>query len=281
VHSPRRDQQAYFEIMSSNAQVHLKIGDVARLVGISPSAIRGWEKLGLTRPQRTESQYRLYTNDDVRLLKKARYLRKVRGLNAAAIVQMLKREGVIKTAPSNGNGATTLGPRLRRLRTQRGVSLAEVAAAADISVGFLSAIERSQMSASVGTLRRLARYYRSNILDFFDATELNTRLVRPPRRKVLEAGPGVRMELLAWGNKVMEPHLFRIKPQAGSGESYAHEGEEFLFVLRGELQIALEGEEYHLKRGDSFYFESATPHRWKNPGRSETWLLWVNTPPTF
>src|SRR5580693_5454220 len=123
--------------MSNDAKVYLKIGDVARLVGISPSAIRGWEALGLTRPHRTESQYRLYTNDDVRLLKKARYLRKVRGLNAAAIVQMLKREGVIKTAPSNGNGATTLGPRLRRLRTQRGVSLAEVAAAADISVGFL------------------------------------------------------------------------------------------------------------------------------------------------
>ncbi len=89
------------------------------------------------------------------------------------------------------------------------------------------------------------------------------------------------MELLAWGNKVMEPHLFRIAPQAGSGESYAHEGEEFLFVLRGELQIALDGEQYHLKRGDSFYFESATPHHWKNPGRSEAWLLWVNTPPTF
>jgi mannose-6-phosphate isomerase-like protein (cupin superfamily) len=137
------------------------------------------------------------------------------------------------------------------------------------------------MSASVGTLRRLARYYRTNILDFFDATESNTRLVRPLKRKVLEAGPGVRMELLAWGNKVMEPHLFRIKPNSGSGESYAHEGEEFLFVLRGELKIALDGEEYHLKRGDSFYFESVTPHRWKNPGRSETWLLWVNTPPTF
>jgi len=265
--------------MSSDAQVYLKIGDVARLVGISPSAIRGWEALGLTHPHRTESRYRLYTNDDVRLLKKARYLRKVRGLNAAAIVQTLKREGVIK--PAAGNGAASIGPRLRRLRAKRGVSLAEVAAAAGISIGFLSALERSQMSASVGTLRRLARYYRTNILDFFDATESNTRLVRPPKRKVLEAGPGVRMELLAWGNKVMEPHLFRIAPQAGSGESYAHEGEEFLFVLRGELQIALDGEEYHLKRGDSFYFESATPHRWKNPGRSETWLLWVNTPPTF
>jgi len=264
--------------MSSDAQVYLKIGDVARLVGVSPSAIRGWEALGLTRPQRTESQYRLYTNDDVRLLKKARYLRKVRGLNAAAIVQMLKREGAIKPTVSS---TAAIGHQLRRLRTKRKVSLAAVAAAAGISVGFLSALERSQMTASVGTLRRLARYYRTNILDFFDATELNTRLVRPPKRKVLEAGPGVRMELLAWGNKVMEPHLFRIAPQAGSGESYAHEGEEFLFVLRGELQIALDGEEYHLKRGDSFYFESATPHHWKNPGRSETWLLWVNTPPTF
>jgi DNA-binding transcriptional MerR regulator/mannose-6-phosphate isomerase-like protein (cupin superfamily) len=265
--------------MSSGAQVYLKIGDVARSVGISPSAIRGWEALGLTHPQRTKSRYRLYSNDDVRLLKKARYLRKVRGLNAAAIVQMLKRDGTIK--PPTANGTAAIGPRLRRLRAKRGVSLAEVAAAAGISIGFLSALERSQMSASVGTLRRLARYYRTNILDFFDATELNTRLVRPPKRKVLEAGPGVRMELLAWGDKVMEPHLFRIKPAAGSGESYAHEGEEFLFVLRGELKIALDGEEYHLKRGDSFYFESATPHRWKNPGRSETWLLWVNTPPTF
>jgi len=265
--------------MSSDGQVYLKIGEVARLVGISSSAIRAWEALGLTRPQRTRSRYRLYRPDDVRLLKKARYLRKVRGLNAAAIVQMLKREGSIE--PAAGNGAATLGPRLRRLRTRRGRSLAEVAAAAGISVGFLSALERSQMSASVGTLRRLARYYRTNILDFFDATELNTRLVRPSKRKVLEAGPGVRMELLAWGNKVMEPHLFRIKPNAGSGESYAHEGEEFLFVLRGELKIAVAREEYHLKRGDSFYFESTTPHSWKNSGRSETWLLWVNTPPTF
>jgi len=265
--------------MSGDAQVYLKIGDVARRVGISPSAIRAWEKLGLAHPQRTESKYRLYTNDDVRLLKKARYLRKVRGLNAAAIVQTLRRDGTIKHA-AHGDSAA-IGPRLRRLRTQRGLSLAEVAAAAGISVGFLSALERSHMSASVGTLRRLARYYRTNILDFFDATELNTRLVRPTKRKTLDAGPGVRMELLAWGNKVMEPHLFRVAPQAGSGESYSHEGEEFLFVIRGELKIALDGEEYHLKRGDSFYFESATPHRWTNPGRSETCLLWVNTPPTF
>src|SRR5262249_3643188 len=158
---------------------------------------------------------------------------------------------------------------------------AQVAKEVGISLGFLSAIERSHMSASVGTLRKLARFYKTNILDFFDPTESNSPLVPPDKRKVLETGPGVRMELLAWGNAVMEPHLFRIGPEAGSGESYTHPGEEFLYVLQGELQISLEAKEYRLRQGDSFYFESATPHRWKNPGKNETWVLWVNTPPTF
>jgi DNA-binding transcriptional MerR regulator/mannose-6-phosphate isomerase-like protein (cupin superfamily) len=264
---------------SNDTKPYLKIGDVARRVGVSPSVIRSWESLGLTRPRRTESKYRLYSAEDVKVLKRARFLRRVRGLNAPAIVQLLKREGLVRPSPDGAGGA--IGARLRQLRIRRGLSLAQVAKAAGISVGFLSAIERSQMSASIGTLRRLARFHKTNILDFFDPAESNSRLVRPDGRKVLEAGPGVRMELLAWGNTVMEPHLFRIAPQAGSGESYTHEGEEFLLVLRGVLQLALDGEEFRLRSGDSFYFESATPHRWKNPGRSETWVLWVNTPPTF
>jgi DNA-binding transcriptional MerR regulator/quercetin dioxygenase-like cupin family protein len=264
---------------SSNPVSYLKIGDVARKVGVSPSVIRSWESLGLTRPRRTDSKYRLYTAEDVRLLKRARFLRKVRGLNAPAIVEVLKREGRVR--PAADGSARAIGGHLRQLRTKQRLSLAQVAEAVGISVGFLSALERSQMSGSVGTLRKLARFYQTNILDFFEATEGSSRQVRPGQRKVLEAGPGVRMELLAWGNTVMEPHLFRVAPQAESGDSYAHEGEEFLYVLRGELAITLHGEEYRLQDGDSFYFESATPHHWKNPGRAETWVLWVNTPPTF
>ncbi|HLW86112.1 MAG TPA: cupin domain-containing protein [Candidatus Sulfotelmatobacter sp.] len=260
-------------------ETYLKIGDVARKVGVSPSVIRSWENLGLTRPRRTESKYRLYTAEDVRLLKRARFLRKVRGLNAAAILQLLKREGRVR--PSADGSAGAIGSHLRQLRAKRRLSLAQVAQAVGISVGFLSALERSQMSGSVGTLRKLARFYKTSILDFFDAHETRSLQVRPGQRKVLDAGPGVRMELLAWGNTVMEPHLFRVAPGCGSGESYTHEGEEFLYVLRGELAISVNEREYRLKRGDSFYFESATPHRWKNPGRAETWVLWVNTPPTF
>ncbi len=249
------------------------------MVGVSPSVIRSWENLGLTRPQRTESKYRLYTSEDVKLLKRARYLRKARGLNAPAIMQLLKREGVVRGAKDRT--ASAIGTHLRNLRSKRGLSLAEVSNAIGISVGFLSALERSRMSASVGTLRKLARFYKTNILDFFDPAESASPLVVPEKRKVLHAGNGVRMELLAWGNTVMEPHLFRISPDAGSGESYAHEGEEFLYVMKGELHIALDGQEYRLKQGDSFYFDSTTPHHWKNPGRTESVVLWVNTPPTF
>jgi DNA-binding transcriptional MerR regulator/mannose-6-phosphate isomerase-like protein (cupin superfamily) len=265
--------------MKPSAEPYLKIGDVAKQVGVSPSVIRSWESLGLARPRRTESQYRLYSSDDVKLLKRARFLRKVRGMNAAAIVQLLKREG--HAHPPRDGKAGAIGAHLRQLRTRRKLSLAQVAETVGISVGFLSALERSQMSGSVGTLRKLARFYKTNILDFFDANGASSRQVRPGQRKVLEAGDGVRMELLAWGNAVMEPHLFRIAPEAGSGDPYTHDGEEFIYVLRGDLSITVGSEQYHLKSGDSFYFESAIPHRWKNPGRSETLLLWVNTPPTF
>ena len=257
----------------------MRIGEVARRVGISSSALRAWETLGLVTPQRTRSRYRVYSEADVRLLQRALFLRRARGLNPAAIVHVLKRQGVV-TVPAE---ATNLpGQRFRRLRARRGLSLAQVARATGVSVGFLSALERGQMRSSVATLRRIARFYRTNILSLFETAGDNSRLVRPGQRKVLETNAGVRMELLAWGNTAMEPHLFRVQPGGGSGESYSHEGEEFLHVLRGEFDIWLNtAEHYRLKPGDSLYFESSMPHRWKNPGRSEAWVLWINTPPTF
>jgi len=257
----------------------LRISEAAKRVGISSSALRAWETLGLVTPQRTQSRYRLYSEEDVRLLKRALFLRRARGLNPAAIVHILKRQGVVSVPAEN---AVSPGARFRRLRQRRGLSLAQVAKATGVSVGFLSALERGQMSASIATLRRIARYYRTNILSFFEPAKDNSRLVKPGNRKILETTKGVRMELLAWGNTAMEPHLFRVKPGGNSGESYTHEGEEFLHVLRGQFEIWLNHDErYLLTPGDSLYFQSSTPHRWRNPGKTESWLLWINTPPTF
>jgi DNA-binding transcriptional MerR regulator/quercetin dioxygenase-like cupin family protein len=264
----------------NRTHAYLRISDVARLVGVSPSILRTWESVGLISPVRTDSRYRLFTSRDVRLLKRAQFLRRARGMNAPAIVHMLRSEGLLANhAPAKPSPA---GPRLRRLRLKTGHSLSQVAKAVSVSVGFLSALERGHMSASVATLLRLANYYRVNILSLFDAAAASPSRVRPSERKILETGPGVRMELLAWGDAVMEPHLFRIAPGAGSGDSYAHEGEEFLFVLHGSLEIVLEGGEPTLLRaGDSFYFASNMRHRWTNRGKREVSVLWVNTPPTF
>ncbi len=258
----------------------LRISEVAQRVGISSSALRAWEALGLVVPKRTESRYRLYTDSDVRILQRAVFLRRARGLNPLAIVHVLKKQGLV-SAPADAQPQLP-GQRFRRLRVRRGLSLAQVARATAVSVGFLSALERGQMRCSISTLRRIARFYKTNIMSMFEINGDLQRHVKPSQRKILETSPGVRMELLAWGNTAMEPHLFRIQPGGGSGESYSHEGEEFLHVLRGEFEISLnKRERYLLKTGDSLYFESSTPHRWKNPGRGEAWILWVNTPPTF
>jgi DNA-binding transcriptional MerR regulator/mannose-6-phosphate isomerase-like protein (cupin superfamily) len=260
----------------------LKIGEVARLIGMSATMLRSWERLGLIHPVRTESSYRLYTSDDVGRLKQARYLRKVRGLNAVAIAAQLgtnpdgARRGAVATSARD-----SIGPRLRQERLSKKKSLAEVAKAAEISVGFLSAIERSNMSASVGTLRKLAHFYGMNVIDLFEHEDSTHPVVRKNERKALPGGPGVNMELLARGHSVLEPHLFRVAPGSGSGSAYSHEGEEFMFLMQGELEISLAGQRYRLRAGDSMNFQSSTPHQWHNPGRKETVILWVNTPPTF
>jgi DNA-binding transcriptional MerR regulator len=257
----------------------LRISEVARRLKISSSALRSWEALGLITPRRTKSRYRLYTESDVHLLQRAIFLRRARGLNPPAIVHVLKKQGLVESPVDTPQ---LPGQRFRRLRVHRGLSLAQVARATRVSVGFLSALERGQMHSSVATLGRIARFYKTSMMSLFDTNSETQHLVRPQQREILETSPGVRMELLAGGNTAMEPHLFRIKPGRGSGESYAHEGEEFLYVLRGKFEIWLNKQEHHvLKAGDSLCFESSTPHRWKNSGRSETWILWVNTPPTF
>ena len=68
----------------------LKVGAVAERLGVSASMVRLWEKLGLASPARSQSKYRLYTNDDLRVLRRAIYLRRVQGLNAPAILTRTK-----------------------------------------------------------------------------------------------------------------------------------------------------------------------------------------------
>jgi quercetin dioxygenase-like cupin family protein len=73
-----------------------------------------------------------------------------------------------------------------------------------------------------------------------------------------------------------------LSPAASSDGAYAHDGEEFLYVLDGALTVWLgDRERYPLAAGDALTFPSTLRHRWRNRADGETRLLWINTPPTF
>jgi len=256
------------------------IGEAARQVGVSPSALRLWERQGLVRPSRTAGRYRLYSDADLTRLRTVRRMRKVERLNAPGIRRMLGRD-----VAQDGERRFDRWP-LRRLRTERGLSLRQASEQTGISVSFLSALERGVTGASVATLQRLTATYGTTVLELLGAPGEagSDRLVRAHERSVLRLGADdVRIEELARGAQQLEPQLFVLAPGATSDGAYAHEGEEFIYLLSGAVTVWVgDGETYALEReGDALTFPSTIPHRWRNDARGETRLLWINTPPTF
>jgi len=267
----------------SRKELYLSISKAARILGVSASSLRNWEAIGLIDPIRSKGRYRLYSPALLNQAKRIKRLRHVEQLNPRAILHLMrkKRPGP-RVRPASSNRSEGIAARLRRLRLQQKLTLTAAARTVGISASLLSAVERGQANPSVATLQKLTHLYGTNVLSFFGDGDGGRRLVRPRDRKVLQPYPGLQMELLAFGTPVMEPHLYRIAPGASSGGSYHHEGEEFIYVIQGSLEMWLdEIKRYVLETGDSLYFESTHTHRWENLSNGETVLLWVNTPPTF
>jgi DNA-binding transcriptional MerR regulator/quercetin dioxygenase-like cupin family protein len=255
------------------------IGEAARRVGVSASALRLWERQGLVRPAR-RGRYRLYTDADLEHLASVRRLRQVDRLNAPGIRRVL-RDTLITAHDRRIDGRP-----LRRLRHGHRLSLREASERTGLSVSFLSAIERGVSGASIATLQRLAAAYGTTLQELFgsQADAGAARLVRARDRSALRLGnPSVRIEQLARGATHLEPQLFVLAPGATSDGAYAHDGEEFLYLLSGSLTVWVgEDETYRLREpGDALSFPSNLPHRWRNDAGEETRLLWINTPPTF
>jgi DNA-binding transcriptional MerR regulator/quercetin dioxygenase-like cupin family protein len=260
---------------------YLTVGQTARILGISPSTLRLWENIGLISPARSSGRYRLYNPDLLEVLKRIKYLRDVKKLSVPGIKQMLgeKRPAA---AGSSANHKPDIGTKLRKMRKNLDLGIVEAAERAKISAGFLSAIELSKANPSVATLQRLAASYNTTVLEFFDVPHRSRRLIRPNQRRSLKTDKGVDMQLLSIGTKMLECMLFRVSPSAGSDGAYSHAGEEFIFMLKGSLEIWLDELECHvLQEGDSFWFESNVGHRWFNPSDEEAVMIWVNTPLTF
>ncbi len=258
-----------------------RIGEAARRVGVSPSALRLWERQGLVLPSRSARRYRLYSDADVEHLSRIRRLRDQERLNAAGIRRALgDAAGAGPHAERNVDGRL-----LRRLRARRGMSLREASQGTGLSISFISALERGVSGASVATLQRLTAAYGTTLAELAGGPHNGgPRLLRADDRQALQlAGGSVRIEQLAHGARALEPQLFVLAPGASSDGDYTHEGEEFVYLLAGALTVWVGADEtYRLRRpGDALCFPSMLPHRWRNDARGETRLLWINTPPTF
>ena len=258
------------------------IGEVSQAIGLAPQTLRLWERERLVRPRRTDRGYRVYTEPDVARLRRIKQLRKVEGLNFAAIRKQLgpAAEGEVENGSAGAPNA--MGERLRRLRTRAHKTLKEVAQATGLSISFISALERGGSGASIASLRRLAEAYGVTMRELFGADlEQSSPLVRGGDRPVMQWDNGVRFEEMASGEKVMDPSFIRVPPGTGSEGFYSHNGEEFIYVISGLLFVELKDQDiFRVSAGDTLYFPSTTPHRWW-AGEEHVEAVYVNTPPTF
>jgi len=243
--------------------------------------VRVWEREGLIGTSRSSSGYRYFGDEDLARLRRVAYLRRVEKLNTAGIRRVLAEEGRNRP-PTRKRREVALGPRLRRLRQERGETLEQAAAAVGLSASFLSELERDQSGASMATLHRLLGYYGTTFAALLQRSSGRVaRLKRAGRGRSVH-NHGVTVEQLADGQALMEPQIFTVEAGAGSEGGYSHEGEEFVYVLEGSFEVVLdEAERYLLRIGDSLYYPSSVTHSWRNPGRAVAKVIWINTPPTF
>ena len=180
-----------------------------------------------------------------------------------------------------------LGTEIRGLRKARNLTLSDLAATSGLSVGYLSMVERQKAMPSIKALMSIAQALSVTIGWFFEAGTVHPQerglVVRRSRRRRIDYSTGIVDELLSPSLKgTLELVLCRLAPGASSGEEpYSHSSEEAGVIVRGRLELWVDGQSVLLESGDSFGFESTRPHRYRNPGPDETEVVWAITPPSY
>ena len=178
-----------------------------------------------------------------------------------------------------------VGRRIRDLRRSKQMSLETVAARTELSIGFISQIERGLSSPSLRVLATLADVLGVGIAALFGASPRDDGaggvVTREPQRAELKLWrTGISKQLLSPAGSESRLNLFlvHLDPGGNTGdEFYTHDGEEAGLVLEGEMTLTVDTETWTLKQGDSFRFASRRPHRFSNPARdAKAVVLWVN-----
>jgi transcriptional regulator with XRE-family HTH domain len=179
-----------------------------------------------------------------------------------------------------------LGVRLRGLRLQQGLTLERLARSAEMSKSAVSQIESGRIDPSLQTLRRLATCLQTPLASLFESrTSIDQRVVRRGQRKVFRMPRNrLRYELLTpdLQNKRVEFLRVEFEPAgAAVEEPYAHEGEEYGFVVQGNVEVYVDGTLYRLRPGDSIFFAAKLPHYVRGAGRRTAVMIWAISPPSY
>jgi transcriptional regulator with XRE-family HTH domain len=184
-----------------------------------------------------------------------------------------------------------LGERLRQIRTERGISVRELARRAGCSASLVSQVERGVTTPSAGVVYSLANELGISLDFLFGADDVEPATASPSaevrawgratgpggagvvqragERSSIELSTGVRWERLTPTHDNRVDFIEIVYGPGGQssedGRALRHDGREYLYVLAGELEVVVGFEKLLLSRGDSLAFDPATPHHYRNP----------------
>lgn len=194
-----------------------------------------------------------------------------------------------RPAPNGVGHLAAIGATIRGLRRKQGLSLRDLAELTGFSISFLSLVERGQSSISLTSLHTVGKALGVEMSAFFPARSKEpeppavphvTRLSGDGR---LSTDSAHTYKLLGGRGfkSTLEPVHVTIAPCDDTRDAYAHEGEEFAYVLSGRLVFVVDGVEYRLGAGDSIHYQSTIPHTVRNETNEPAEALWVLTTRLF
>ena len=180
-----------------------------------------------------------------------------------------------------------IGNKIKELRTMKKLTLKDVSEKTGLSTGFLSQLERGLTSIATDSLAKIAEAVDVDLSYFFAAGSRNRHaIIRSYEKEVFQIINGRFIHYHLTNNsaeKAILPRLIELLPINSSEDisPYAHEGEEFVYVLEGTLTLFLNNEQFELFPGDSTHYSSALVHNWANYTNKMVRLLVTSVPNPF
>ena len=178
--------------------------------------------------------------------------------------------------------AVEIGRKIKQLRIQKGLTLEELASRSELTKGFLSQLERELTSPSIATLNDIVEALGSSLAEFFKEEE-QEQLVFHKKDFFVDERETYTINWIVPNTQknAMEPILIELPQGGDSFVMDPHSGEEFGYVVEGSVVLVCDGEEYPLRRGETFYLHGRSFHLLKNVRKTTARVLWVSTPPLF